>query len=260
MTFLNLAKSIVSFSLLGSVLSTAIAQEHSFAPPNDLWKEDSLNFAPNISKEKFIAIIEAAKEVYAPIAKANGDRLTVNARWDDATVNANCSRMFGSVTINMYGGLARRDEITPDGFALVLCHELGHAYGGKPYIQAWRRMSAEGQADYYGVGDCLNIVLPKLRADWTMIETTAYISEKCDALHPNNRTANLICQRKMTAGQSTANLLAVLTKEDTPDFETPDPTVVSSTLTSYPDTVQCRLDTYHNGALNLLRPACWFKN
>jgi hypothetical protein len=56
----------------------------------------------------------------------------------------------------VYGGLARHGEITPDGFALVLCHEIGHHLGGVPrYSGANGWASNEGQSDYFAATKCL---------------------------------------------------------------------------------------------------------
>ena len=42
--------------------------------------------------------------------------------------------------------------MTPDGFALVLCHELGHHLAGNPRVQAWA--ANEGQSDYFSTQSC----------------------------------------------------------------------------------------------------------
>ena len=52
----------------------------------------------------------------------------------------------------MFGGLARRPEITADGFLLVVCHELGHHLAGYPFIDDWA--ANEGQADYFATQSC----------------------------------------------------------------------------------------------------------
>ena len=154
----------------------------------------------------------------------------------------------------MYGGLARRNEVTPDGFALVLCHELAHAYGGKPYVSPSNQIAAEGQADYFGAQSCLHALLPKIATYEAHKSTDAYIDSRCKT------TADYaLCVRQLEAGQSLGRLLASMQKTDVPDYQTPDPTVVDRTLLSYPKTIQCRIDTYHNGTLNMPRPACWFK-
>lgn len=231
--------------------------DHSWVEDNDLWQEDDLYGGKGITEEQFKNAIELGHLFYDPIAEQNNESLTINGNWTDSTVNANCSRnpFGGGVTINMYGGLARREEVNLEGFVLVLCHELGHAYGGLPYIQTWTRMSAEGQADYIGAKECQKKVIGKMLD--TSFATPPYVQEKCDEVFGGNSE---VCVRQMSGAQSLGNLLAVLKKVDPPSFETPDPTVVDKTELSYPKTIQCRLDTYHNGILNGKRPACWFKD
>ena len=247
-------------ALVAATSAFASSEMRSFAPDNDLWQEDNLESIPHVTEELFNKVIDAALTVYNPIAKENHESLKVNRRWTDSTVNANCRRSGGAVEINMYGGLARRDEVTPDAFALVLCHELGHAYGGAPYIQVSSKMAAEGQADYYGSSACLDAVYKVLPPNPSMIHTTDYTQQKCSERASANSDDYNTCLRQLSAGQGLGNLLSALMKQDAPNYETPDPLVVKKTELSYPSTVQCRLDTYHNGILNMARPACWYKN
>lgn len=230
----------------------AEAKVHSWAEDNDLWKEDSLNFAEsNVTEETFNSIISAAEELYAPIAEEWKEQLVINRKWEDPTVNANAWRSgYGATEINMFGGLARRPEVLPSGFALVLCHELGHLYGGAPYVHVGLKMAAEGQSDFYGAGWCLKNVLEKIE-DSSPFPSTSYLEKVCNE--------DNTCMRQLAGGQSLGNLLATMRRESKPDFETPDRSVVKRTNTSYPKTVQCRLDNYHNGTLGLERPLCWFK-
>lgn len=223
----------------------------SFMPDNDLWKQDSLYKRGGLTQEMFNRVITIADNIYQPIATENNEKLIINRKWTDSTVNANCSRNRGKVTVNMFGGLARRDEVTVEGFALVLCHELGHAYGGYPYIYAFAKMSAEGQADFYGAEACHSAVMTEL-LDTAEGPTTDYMFRSCG----NDN----LCLRGLIGGQSLGKLLSTLSNESEPDYETPDTTVVSKTELSYPSTVQCRLDTYFNGTMKKARPACWFKN
>lgn len=229
---------------------------HQIFPKNDLWKQDCLT-KDSSREEMFNNVIDAAYEIYLPIAEKFGDKkLVINRKWDDPTVNANCSRLWGKVTINMYGGLARRPEINAEGFALVLCHELSHAYGGKPYISSWRKLSAEGQADYMGAKFCLHRILKKLNLE-DDLESSDYIKEVClNSFNTSERS--VLCEQSLIGGISLGKLLATLTNQKIPQYETPDPTIVDSTLTSYPDTIQCRLDTYLKGSLQQERPLCWY--
>ena len=233
-----------------------------FTWDNDFDRLDNLFTTGGITQAQFEAVIAAVHSVYDQKAKLNGETLQINDNWDDPTVNANCMRHDGLVEINMYGGLARRPEVSTEGFALVLCHELSHAYGGLPYVQIYSKMSAEGQADYAGAKDCLKAVLPVLdnapQEVMGMLNPETYEAEQCGARFDETSASYSVCVRQFSAAKSLGNLLSTLNRETVPNFETPDPTVVKKTLTSYPATTQCRLDTYNNGILGLARPKCWF--
>lgn len=232
-----------------------VARAGNFMPENDLWKQDCLNClsSNSMTQELFNKIVDAGRKAYAENAAKNGERLVINALWTDSTVNANCCRGCTprQVEVNMYGGLARRDEINPEGFALVLGHELSHAYGGEPFYPQSDRMSGEGQADYEGAKTAYKKIadlVPELKQN---INVSDFISKTCATLGED-------CKHSLYGGDSLGALLATLKGESKPDYETPDQTVVNETLTSYPDTVQCRLDTYLAGTLSKPRPACWF--
>jgi len=235
-----------------------VYHSHSSLPENDLWMEDYFEKSGG-GAEMFNKIIDAALVVYKPISEEFGDsKLTIKRKWEDSTVNASATRLFGRVTINMYGGLFRRPEATLEGFALVLCHELSHAYGGRPYVRAWQKLSAEGQADYAGAKECMHKVMDVLKLEGYEIEPSGYVASICeDSFEEVGRQE--LCERSLIGGLSLGTLLATIKEEQIPDYQTPDQTVVETTLLSYPDTVQCRLDTYLNGTLQLERPACWFK-
>lgn len=252
--FLILATILAVSGITGCGAEEATKQKPTskWVEDNDLWKEDGLYLAENVSEKMFNDIISAAEKIYEPIAKEWKEQLVINRNWDDPTVNANAWRNGrGDTEINMYGGLARRPEVVPMGFALVLCHELNHLYGGTPYINPLVKMSAEGQADFSGAGWCLKNIVETV-ADESEIEITEYMKTTCGE---DNRT----CLRQLAGGFSLGKLLAVLKEETIPSFETPDKTVVTRTNTSYPKTIQCRLDSYHNGALGKDRPLCWYK-
>jgi hypothetical protein len=247
-TALLAALSLVSISTTTSYATT------SFMPENNLWMEDCVDCKSNgMTQELFESIVKAGRDAYAGEAQARGERLRINALWSNSTVNANACRgcTSGEVTVNMYGGLARRDEVLPESFALVLCHELGHAYGGTPYIVARSQMSAEGQSDYYSTSTCFERIytrVPALRTTHASYEPA--VEELC--------TDNRRCRNGLAGAKGLGTLLAVLSRDPEPKFETPDTTVVDATELSYPATTQCRLDSYVAGMLNRARPLCWF--
>jgi hypothetical protein len=250
--------SLAAFALL-SAASTALAApaNHSFAPENDLWKEDGMFEKENMSRAEFDMVIDAAYTIYKPITSRWFRKLNINRNWDDPTVNANCSNIIGHININMYGGLARRPEVSRDGFALVLCHELGHALGGAPYANPLFRLSAEGNADYWGAGNCMNQMLRIIPADGDVV-ASEFMQKRCTENHAENSEDYTLCVRQLAAAQSLGTMLATLSKEPAPEFSTPDLLIVDKTNVSYPST-QCRLDSYVRGTFGEPRPLCWYK-
>ena len=233
--------------------ASAQQKQHQFMPENDLYKEDVQFYSLNgATEQQFHYIIQIGRELYEPIARQWGETLYINELWSDSTVNASAWRDGrGNTEIMMYGGMARRPEVLPLSFALVLCHELSHLYGGTPYIEPQLYMSAEGQSDYMGAGWCLRNIAEKL-GDSTPFPTTTYMKQLCGS--------NRVCLQRLGAANGLGQLLAKLNNQPAPRFETPDRTVVNRTELSYPRTTQCRLDTYRAGVLNQARPRCWFKN
>ncbi len=277
---------VFALTLSGSVIACTEDGKGGFLPENDLSiPADSKNLT-GISQNEFNAVIDKLETIYAPIVAEMGGRLTINRKWEDATVNANATRLGGWM-VNMYGGLARHPSITSDGFALVLCHEIGHHLGGAPKVRNLfnRWASNEGQADYFATLKCLRQAF--LNDDNASIVRTlnapATLVNACAKAWTNKDDRN-ICVRNGMAGASVAGLFAALRNQAEAKFETPDTNVVRKTDDAHP-AHQCRLDTYLQGALCEksfneevsqkdevkgtchgstghkagLRPLCWFK-
>lgn len=254
------AIAIISFL---TALMTSIA--YADLPENDLWQYDDMNMIYNdVTEETFNLAIKDAQQIYAPIAKNFGYELVIEGDWEDSTVNAYTYRSGKTWYVEMFGGLARRQEITLDAFRLVICHELGHQVGGAPF-KSWA--SIEGQSDYYAVHVCGKKM-------WKMLknETKVTVTNYCKAWRQSDDQK--ICQRNLNAGQSLANLLATLQGATLPKYSTPDKTVVKYTDPNHPK-AQCRLDTYLAGSQcqkdwkdiniptseNMVcdnRPKCWY--
>ena len=228
------------FAGLFVLASTASAK---FLPDNTLHLEDEAE-SNGMTEELFNEIIKKAEDYYRPVVKELGGKLSIKRLWSNDTVNASATRTFGTWTVNMYGGLARRPEITPDGFAMVLCHELGHHLGGFPYSRSWA--ANEGQSDYFTSLSCTR----NLWENETQINAQAakkvgpVAKELCDDSWASTSDQNL-CYRVMNGAKSLANLLA---RGEKVALNTPDKKVVSKTNRSHPKG-QCRLDTYAQGAL-----------
>jgi hypothetical protein len=223
-------------------------------PKNSEWigtDAKSMNNA-NLDEEKFNEVIDSVVTIYEPILASMGGTLKVERNWDDGTVNAYASRRGGTWNVAMFGGLARHETITPDGFALVVCHELGHHIGGAPKKASWYSTwaSNEGQSDYFATLKCLRKTFKNDNNQEIVaqMEVPEAVKTTCAAQF-TNADDQAICQRGSMAGLSTAKLFQALRNQDTaPEFTTPDTATVSTTSDSHPAT-QCRLDTYFAGAI-----------
>ena len=261
-----------------------------FVPKNNLKISVNAKRLGGLSEQQFNDVITKVETVYAPIVSQYGGNLTVIRNWEDPTVNAYAQQSGKTWKVSMFGGLARHETITEDGFALVVCHEIGHHIGGAPRkISPWSSpwASNEGQADYFANLKCL-------RKSWindnneaivaAMTDVPKTLVEACGQKHVFNADVAM-CIRGGMAGMSVAKLFQALRGATVePKFETPDARVVSKTDDNHP-AYQCRLDTYFQGSLcgvsmnedvsatdevqgtchNSLghtvgtRPLCWFK-
>ena len=231
-------------------------------------------------------MIEKVEDIYSPIVSSMGARLSVERLWKNGEVNAAAYPSPRVANVLMFGGLARHPAITEDGFALVLCHEIGHHIGGAPKkVMGWA--SNEGQADYFATLKCLRKVFAledndaALKKMLVPIRVTVSCSRQF-----KNKLDRQICVRSAMAGMSVSKLFQSLRgQEKAPNFTTPDTTKVASTFDGHP-AYQCRLDTFFQGALCLvdentdvsqkeevtgtchpslgdkvgLRPSCWMKH
>lgn len=220
-------------------------------PPNRLHMFDQVGKPSNITEQQFNDIIDGVVKYFEPIVKAHGAKLQAEKAWNDSTVNASAYQSGGTWYLNMYGGLARRPEVTPDGFALVVCHELGHHLGGYTFSSGYAWAANEGQSDYFATLECAKVIWGRdFRGNemFRRFRAPTIVESKCAEAWPGNTNAQGWCQRASAAGYSLATLLAALGGEKQPMFETPDQSVVSRTNNEHPK-AQCRLDTYFAGAL-----------
>ncbi|MDE2039284.1 MAG: hypothetical protein KGO96_04915 [Elusimicrobia bacterium] len=249
-----------------------------FLPPNNLSIPVGSLRAAGLSKAQFDAVLDRALSIYGPIIAARGGRLDIERDWQDPTVNASAERIGSIWRLNMYGGLARHPAVTPDGFSLVVCHELGHHLGGYPKLDGdWA--TNEGGADYFATLKCLRRLLPATTPE--TVDPTAL--RACSGVF-RGEARRTLCLREAMAGLSLGALLAQIGGSPLPKLDTPDPGRVSQTNDDHP-AAQCRLDTYFQGGLCVkpvgeevsdddpnpgactrsqgfsvgLRPLCWYK-
>jgi hypothetical protein len=218
-----------------------------FLPPNSL-RISAFENANGMTEASFNAIIDKVAAFYAPVVAQQGAQLVFERKWNDGTVNAFASRNGNQWIVSMYGGLARHQTVTSDGFLLVVCHEVGHHLGGAPkYRGEWA--SNEGQSDYFATLKCLRHVLEKDDNVEIVksLNIPATVTRQCEQSF-SDAGAIALCQRTSMAGRSTAELMRALGGSSPIDFSTPDPSKVTTTQDQHPE-AQCRLDTYFNGSI-----------
>lgn len=231
--------------------SAALAHEKMCAgyfPPNNLNIPASAFHTLGIAEGMFNKIIERGEKIYGPIIQAKGGILKVERLWSDGTVNAAAGRNGRNWVVEMYGGLARHAQMTEEGFASVLCHEIGHHIGGAPrYSGDWA--SNEGQSDYFSTTKCMRFMYEKEDNEaWLKtVKLDAMAASRCQQQFPTNRKEELLCLRSTYAAQSIAKMFAALDGGDEAQFNTPDQRVVTRTSHGHP-AAQCRMDTLFNGA------------
>jgi hypothetical protein len=239
----------IALSILFGALSLGGTIYGSVLPPNNLDLEDSLfRRNANVTEAVFNQIIDDAIEKYTPIFAQHGATLVVERHWGESTVNAVAYREGDQWIVGAFGGLARRPEVTPDAFALAICHEIGHHLGGFATKKGtWA--ATEGQADYFATHSCAKIMWGDDQ------EGNARFRERlssggiklCDSRFSTAEEKDL-CYRTMAAGFSLATLLGTLQGTPSLAFESRDISVVSATREGHPGG-QCRLDTYVAGSL-----------
>ncbi len=244
--------SAVSCLVLGAAVIPAAASKcDGFLPPNDLSIPVDSPMARGISEAQFNEVLDTVQKIYEPIVAARGGVLKINRKWTDSTVNASAYQSGKTYYLNMYGGLARHETITQDGFALVACHELGHHLGGAPKTGGWNPWASnEGQSDYFANLKCLRLVFAdKSSKGFTALSEGDEVAlQGCEAMYSSEEERG-ICYRAAMAGKSVAYLFKALRNETvTPRYDTPSQTVVTTMMSAHPPT-QCRMDTYLAGSL-----------
>ena len=217
----------------------------------------------------FVRISNSLKELYLADFEELGLGLVFNLYWDNPKVNASTGRWGNTAHINMYGGLARHKYLSHNGFAMVICHEIGHHLGGAPKYPKYTWASAEGQADYYAALKCFKRYLREACEGDTCFpdlkDVNKYLDNKC--------SGSIECAATALAGLSISRVIGGASIK----IKNHDTNVVSSTQISHP-AAQCRMDTYLAGAICdkdvaspdlclrknndpefSFRPLCWFK-
>ncbi len=246
------------FVALFGVFLAAGYQPHShqlcqgYVPENDHYIPVGREAFGGITETIFNQVIAKIESLYRPEVARYGGQLQIVRNWADGTVNAYARREGSVFKIEMFGGLARHQETTADGLALVLCHELGHHIGGVPRYRENPWASTEGQSDYFATLKCLRFVFAEddNQAIVAGLNVPEAAKNQCRSQWQENTPDYWLCLRSAMAGLSGSRLFWSLSgaSAQVPDFARPDQTRVSQTYESHP-AYQCRLDTYFQGSL-----------
>lgn len=183
--------------------------------------------------------------------------------WSKPYFTAYTAEIDGVMQMGFWGGMARIPGMNDEGVAFITCHEVGHILGGLPRfkLENYKRLSSEGQADYYATSVCLRDYFAKDPSTLDELEKpqTPEALKICSG-RLKNKLAQAVCLRTMKGAQAFAGVLNHMQKEGgLPVLDSQDQTEVQETLFDQYPSHQCRLDTMVAGALGLERPKCWFR-
>lgn len=196
-----------------------------------------------LSRERFRHIIRSLQTHFAAYAAKNGRVLEFYSDYNSPVAEA-MARRWETDQVHVHGGLAAIRNVTEDSFALVLCHELGHLYGGEPYGDPINRISVEGQGDFWAATDCFERIMPEL----TKRTPSRASGELC--------REEEVCARGVDAALVLTAFYANNRGLKHPRLDTPDLSIVNEILKTHPGP-QCRLDTMRLGFTRGNRPYCW---
>lgn len=248
----------------------------SFSVHAGSWQEQILQDAKTIYEKE--ALTEFKKPLYFKIVTS-------------PVVSASAHHEETFISVDVYTGLLQSPKLTPDSLRMIVCHELGHLFGGAPRKNippewdgpvgpdGFSLLSSEGQADYYAGSSCFKRML-KLekttlkRNDFSRVGPE--LERKCKVVAGLRGEALEICYRSALAGLD----FLKLTFDFPISCEEHDDSIAPALIRDfYPDR-QCRLDTIINAGLcpketplsmnpseasvnscastYAIRPACWF--
>jgi hypothetical protein len=233
-------------------------------------------------------LLDKFEALYQPLAVQAGKRLNLKRQFDSPIISANGTFNADSWNITVFGGLINHRSLSPESFVAVLCHEFGHALGGKPFISnlgsGKTKASCGGQADYYAAAYCM-------KAFWRdndNAETLQHLGIDHSLLIPcqsqfESEKERALCGRILNAAQEMSRFVAELTGEAIPSLTKKDLSIAETPLINDHPPLQCRLDTFVAGALcrtlptrnstserdslmeacdqdrRSARPRCWYK-
>ncbi len=214
--------------------------------------------ADNVLSETIKSTFTNLESLYQPVAKNLGKAFEVVTE-DTSYIGAGAEFDGQVYRVRVSRGLLESEKLDPDTFRMILCHEVGHLFGGGPRKHLppeWEgivahdglsHMTSEGQSDYYAAVSCFR-KLAKGTENPLRVMVPSYIQEKCErawgtSFHAAESLG--LCLRSAMAGLG----FLQITFEFPIAFHTPDLSATSELIRDVYPARQCRLDTFVQGSL-----------
>lgn len=205
-------------------------------------------------------IIEETKLLYASTAMASfGKPLSIIVE-ENESISAAADHTATELKVILHSGLLKSPRLTADGLRMIICHELGHLFGGAPRSHPpfeWdgpvasdgmSLMSSEGQADYYAGLACFKRLTRiseqehKVGVDESRIGPE--LRRKCHEVAGFDGEDLTLCYRAALGGLD----FLTVTHDFPISCEFEDTTIAPELIRDTYPARQCRLDTIIRGA------------
>jgi hypothetical protein len=206
------------------------------------------------------SIIEEVKFLYASAAMTSfGKPLSITIE-ENESISAAADHTITELKVIVHSGLLKSPRLTADGLRMIICHELGHLFGGSPRSHPpfeWdgpvasdgmSLMSSEGQADYYAGLVCFKkLVRFSEQENIEKIEDPRIgpeLKRKCYQVAGLEEDELALCYRAALGGLD----FLTVTHDFPISCETEDTSIAPDLIRDTYPPRQCRLDTIIRGA------------
>jgi hypothetical protein len=243
----------------------------------------------SVDKNDYLRITNTLHSIYSDKIADQGGHLKFILSETAGVANAYAAKKSeGNWEITVISSFLSLSHQTVPTLGMILCHEIGHFLGGKPYVvgkqmtaavRAWapKKMSVEGQADYFATSECIKNLAKKIPD--LFINNKGLLNlpsaQECQRSYTSEKEIKL-CNEILSASHQTILVYQqILDQLNTPSsfFEKIENAPSDRTLDivgEYPE-LDCRYETFIKGALcsslnvnecddlKWGRPSCWFQ-
>ncbi|MBC7712986.1 MAG: hypothetical protein H7177_06590 [Rhizobacter sp.] len=233
-------KSMFKFMVLGYLMCMSTAHA-AFSCPTD--RADYFCLTPEMAPDSIIKVADfyftpaRIISLFSPELSKLSAPILLEVNWESPYFGAGVSLYKDNFHLMILGGMARIDKMTPDAYAAIVCHEIGHMIGGFPFqtIPGAEWSSSEGQADLFAASVCL----PKL------FQSQGELLQKIPARVEQAGFEMLNALKDYDSNEPNATLIRFMQTKQ----------IVPNTLINQYPNIQCRYEAFRNP---LKRSECWF--